>query len=180
MPLKKARAKKLCEFWVFSFLWFFRGFLLLTFVRGMSESRHQRIWNQHKILRFLIPILIFFKQKIFWVIIALFAYFKCKCEKNCTFSNILRKVKRNFFGNIYQSPFDSYWNSKKSIKLKPPTVHCTENTHKDKTLYGVKAVHSDIRESWIPAGFTSGQFYFRSSLLPAEDDVPDNAHRCGN
>ncbi len=69
---------------------------------------------------FLIPILIFFKKKNFWVITALFAILKCKCEKNCTFSNILQKVKLYFFANIYHSPCDSYWNSKKSIKLKPP------------------------------------------------------------
>jgi hypothetical protein len=25
-----------------------------------------------------------------------FVYFKCKCEKNCTFSNILQKVKSYF------------------------------------------------------------------------------------
>ena len=72
---------------------------------------------------FLIPILIFFKKKNVWVIIALFAILKCKCEKNCTFSNILQKVKSYFFANVYHSPCDSYWNSKKSIKLKPPTVH---------------------------------------------------------
>ena len=42
-------------------------------------------------------------------------------KKNCTFSNILQKVKTYFFANIYHSPCDSYWNSKKSIKLKPPT-----------------------------------------------------------
>ncbi len=52
--------------------------------------------------------LISFKKKFCWVIIALFEYFKCKCEKNCTFSNILQKVKSYFFDNIYQSPFDSY------------------------------------------------------------------------
>jgi hypothetical protein len=34
--------------------------------------------------------------------------FKCKCEKNCTFSNILQKVKSFFFANIYHSPFDSH------------------------------------------------------------------------
>ncbi len=45
---------------------------------------------------FLIPILIFFKKKIFWVIIALFAILKCKCGKNCTFSNILQKSKKLF------------------------------------------------------------------------------------
>ncbi len=123
MPLRKARAKKLYELWVFRFCAFFRGFLLFISVRGISESRHQRIWNQHKILRFLIHILIFFKKKFFLVIIALFAILKCKCEKNCTFSNILQKVKSYFFANIYHSPCDSYWNSKKSIKLKPPNVH---------------------------------------------------------
>jgi hypothetical protein len=37
-----------------------------------------------------------------------FPYFKCKCEKYCTFSNILQTVKSNFFANIYHSPFDSY------------------------------------------------------------------------
>ncbi len=67
--------------------------------------------------------MIFCKKNFFWVIIALFAYFKCKCEKNCKFSNILQKVKSYFFANIYHSPCDSYWNSKKSIKLKPPSVH---------------------------------------------------------
>ncbi len=71
---------------------------------------------------FLIPIMIYFKKKNFWVIIALFAYFKSKCEKNCTFSNILQKVKSHFFANIYHSPCNSYWNSKKSIKLKPPNT----------------------------------------------------------
>jgi hypothetical protein len=31
-----------------------------------------------------------------WVILALFADFQCKCEKNCKFSNILQKVKSYF------------------------------------------------------------------------------------
>jgi hypothetical protein len=57
---------------------------------------------------FLIPILIFLKKNFFGVIVALFAYFKCKCERNCTFSNILQKVKSNFFANNYHSPLDSY------------------------------------------------------------------------
>ncbi len=65
MPSKKARAKKLGEFWVFSFLCIFSWFFAFNFFMGISESRHQRIWNQHKILRFLIPILIFFKKNYF-------------------------------------------------------------------------------------------------------------------
>ncbi len=40
------------------------SFLALAFFRGISLSRHQRIWNQHKILRFLIPIFIFSKKNI--------------------------------------------------------------------------------------------------------------------
>ena len=52
-------------------------------------SRHQ---HQHKILRVFDTHNDIF-QEIFWVIIALFGFLKCKCEKNCTFSNILLKVK---------------------------------------------------------------------------------------
>jgi hypothetical protein len=82
-------------------------FLAIAFFRGICLSRHQRIVNQQKILRFFTSKLIFFTKKFFGVIKALFANFKCKCEKNCTFSNILQKVKRYFFPNIYHSPFDS-------------------------------------------------------------------------
>ncbi len=122
MPLKKARAKNNANFEYFRFCAFFRGFLRLTFVRGISESRHQRIWNQHNILRFFIPILIFFKKKICWVIIALFAYLLCKCEKTVHFQTFCKK-KKLFFGNIYQSSHDSYWNSKKKYTIEAP--YCT-------------------------------------------------------
>jgi hypothetical protein len=105
MPLKKARAKNYVNFDYFRFCAFFHGFLLLNFVRGISESRHQRIRFSIKFCVFLIPILIFFKKKIVWVIIALFAV--GKCEKNCTLSNILQKVKSNFFANVFHSPCDT-------------------------------------------------------------------------
>ncbi len=120
-PYKKLEPKNYANFEYFRFCAFFHGFLLLTFVRSISESINE-FEISIKFSVFLIPIMIFFKKKFFWVIIALFAYFKCKCEKNCTFSNILLKVKSYFFANIYLSPCDSYWNSKKSIKLKPPSV----------------------------------------------------------
>jgi hypothetical protein len=42
-PLKKLEPKNYGNFEKFSFCAFFRGFLLLTFVRGISESRHQQI-----------------------------------------------------------------------------------------------------------------------------------------
>ncbi len=40
---KKAIAKKLFEFGIFPFCTFFRVFLLLTFIKGIFESWHQRI-----------------------------------------------------------------------------------------------------------------------------------------
>ncbi len=84
------------------------SFLALAFFRGICLSRHQRIWNQHKILRFFDTHIDILEEKIFGVIIALFAILKCKCEKNYTFSNILQKVKSYFFDNIYHSPCDSH------------------------------------------------------------------------
>ncbi len=65
MPLKKLEPKNYANFEYFRFCAFFRGFLLLTFVRSISKSRHQRIRNQHKILRFLIPIMIFSRKNFF-------------------------------------------------------------------------------------------------------------------
>ncbi len=60
MPLKKLEPKNYANFEFFCFCAFFRGFLLLTFVRGISESR------QHKILRFFdTHIDIFQEKKIF-------------------------------------------------------------------------------------------------------------------
>jgi hypothetical protein len=50
MPLKKAIAKKTKRILsIFILLWFFA----FNFFRNIFESRHQRIWNQHKIMRFL-------------------------------------------------------------------------------------------------------------------------------
>jgi hypothetical protein len=71
-------------------------------------SGHQKILNLHKILGFLVTQSDIYEEKFFFVILALFEDFKCKCEKNCTFSNILQKVKSYFFANIYHSPFDSH------------------------------------------------------------------------
>jgi len=42
----------------------------------------QRIRNQRKIPRFLIPILNLKKKKFFWVILVLFSNFDCKCAEN--------------------------------------------------------------------------------------------------
>ncbi len=107
---------------IFVFVHFFMVFCFRLLLGAFLKAGIKEFEISIKFCVFMIPTWIFFKKKFFGVIIALFAHFKCKCENNCTYSNILQKVKSYFFGNIYQSPFDSYWNSKKSIKLKPPNV----------------------------------------------------------
>jgi hypothetical protein len=54
----------------------------------------QWIPNQREILRFLISFLIFFKNKFFWVISAVFANFKAKCAKNGS------KNHKTYFVNV--------------------------------------------------------------------------------
>jgi hypothetical protein len=108
---------------IFVFVHFFVVFCIYLLLGAFLKAGINKFEISIKFCVFLIPILIFFKKKFFWVIIALFAILKCICEKNGTFSNILQKVKSCFFANIYHSPCDSYWNSKKSIKLKPPSVY---------------------------------------------------------
>jgi hypothetical protein len=65
MPLKKLEPKNYANFEYSRFCAFVRGFLLLTFVRGISESLHQRIWNQYKILRFFDTHIDIFQEKKF-------------------------------------------------------------------------------------------------------------------
>jgi hypothetical protein len=118
MPQKKAIAKNYAKnFWVFSFLCIFYGFLLQTFF-------HEHLWKpastnlkSAKILGFYTHIDIF-HIKIFWVKIALFANCKCKCEKAVHFQTFCKSISY-FFATIYHSPFYSYWNSKKSINWSP-------------------------------------------------------------
>ncbi len=138
--------------------------------KNYANFEYQRIWNQHKILRFFDTHFDILEEKIFWVIIALFVYSKCKCEKNCTFSNILQNVKSYFFGNIYQSPFDSYWYSQKSIKLKPPIAQPLS-----------QFPHSCVREQFIYSHDRSaysvvGKYVDRSW----EYKNRSQAHECGN
>jgi hypothetical protein len=40
----------------------------------------------------------------FWVILALFANFECKCEKTEHFQTFCKKIKKVFF-NVYHFPF---------------------------------------------------------------------------
>ncbi len=119
MPLKKARAEKLCEFWVFSFLCIFSWFLLLTFVRFLKAGIN-KFEISIKFCVFLIPILIFFKKKNFLGHNSTFCNLKMQMRKKLYIFKHFAKSKKLFFANIYHSPCDSYCNSKKSRKLKPP------------------------------------------------------------
>ncbi len=72
-------------------------------------------------------------------------------------------------------------NNTKTVIWLDCTLYIVQKTHKDKTLYGGKAVLSDICESWIPAGFTSGsstsgRVYFRvkTMSLVTHTDVKNN------
>ncbi len=84
MPLKKLEPKNYAIFEYFRFCAFFRGFLLLTFVRGISESRHQQIWNQHKILRFFDTHIDIFQEKNF-------------LGHNSTFCNLKMQMRKKHF-----------------------------------------------------------------------------------
>jgi hypothetical protein len=107
MPLKKARAKNYANFENFRFCAFFHGFLLFTFVRGISESRHQRIGNQHKILRFFDTHIDIFHEKKFLRHNSTFCILKMQMRKKLYIFKHFAKSKKLFFGNIYQFPFDS-------------------------------------------------------------------------
>ncbi len=129
MPLKKLEPRNYANFEYFRFCAFFRGFLILTFVRCISESRHQQIWNQHKILRFFDTHIDIFQEKKFVGPISTFCNYKMQMRKKLYIFRQFAKGKKLFFANIYHSPCDSYWNSKKSVKLKPPISHSLIYTH---------------------------------------------------
>ncbi len=112
------------------------SFLALFFFRGICLSRHQRIWNQHKILRFFDTHIDIFQEKIF-------------LGHNSTFCNLKMQMRKKLY------IFKHFAKSKKlgiflpisiilrviPIKfetLKPPTVH-TLNNYWAKLLQSQKA-----------------------------------------
>ncbi len=96
-PLKKLEPKNYVNFEFLSFCAFFRGFLLLTLVRGISESRHQRIWNQHKILGFFDTHNDIFQEKIFWGHNSTFCNLKMQMRKKMYIFKHFAKSKKLFF-----------------------------------------------------------------------------------
>ncbi len=145
MPLKKASAKKLCEFWVFSFLCIFRCFLLLTFVRVISESWHQRIWNQHKILCFFDTHIDIFQEKNFLGHNSTFCNLKMQMRKKRYIFKHFVNSKKLFFCQYLSFSVWFLLKFQKSIKLKP-------------LLYGSRCTQLPLIEKllqWLSGPFPS-------------------------
>ncbi len=47
-------------------------------------------------------------------------------QMHYTFSKFLLKVETHYLANIYKSPFDSFWNTKKKYKIGAPTLHTVQ------------------------------------------------------
>ncbi len=89
---KKVMGKKLCKFLVFRILHFFLFFFPISFsIHFLSPFR--RIWNQHKILRFLITRTNLVILQIIFCLLEFIANFECRYLKNGTFSDISLLIK---------------------------------------------------------------------------------------
>jgi hypothetical protein len=96
--------------------------LLLTFVRGISESRHQQIWNQHKILRFLDTHIDIFQEKFFLGHNSTFYNIKMHMQKKLYIFKHFAKSKKLLFCQYLSFSVWFQLKFQKSIKLKPPNV----------------------------------------------------------
>jgi hypothetical protein len=125
----------ICELWVFSFFhifsWFFAFNFLGVFLKPASTNLNSGFFY-------------IFPQQNFYIIISLFAKFKFKCEKIVHFQTFCKKL---LFAHIYHPPFDSYWNSKKSIKLAPMTVHCTVYSINRREPFLIRILWTRTKES---------------------------------
>jgi hypothetical protein len=72
---------------IFVFVQFFVVFCFYLLLGTFLKAGINEIEISVKFCVCLIPISLYFKKKKFWVIIALFANFKCKCEKNYIFKH---------------------------------------------------------------------------------------------
>ncbi len=87
-PRKNAQKRKYSKF---------ASFLALPFFRGISESRHQRIWNQHKILRFFDTHIDIFQVKNFLGHNSTFWILKMQMRKKLYIFKHFAKSKKLFF-----------------------------------------------------------------------------------
>ncbi len=73
------------------------SFLALAFIRGICLSRHQRIWNQHKILRVFDTYIDIFQEKIFLGHNSTFCNLKMQMRKKLYIFKHFAKSKKLFF-----------------------------------------------------------------------------------
>ncbi len=73
------------------------SFLALAFFRGICLSRHQRIWNQHKILRFFDTHSDTFQEKIILGHNSTFCNLKMQMRKKLYIFKHFAKSKKSFF-----------------------------------------------------------------------------------
>ncbi len=73
------------------------SFLALAFFRGICLSRHQRIWNQHKILRVFDTHIDIFPEKIFLGHISTFCNLKMQMRKKLYIFKNFAKSKKLIF-----------------------------------------------------------------------------------
>ncbi len=108
---------------------------------------------------FLYPYWYFWRKKIFWVIIALFAFFKCKCEKKYIFKHFA-KSKKLFFCHYLSFSVWFILKFQKSIKLKPPNVR---ELYSCSTKHPLKVRKPDITAWFLLKGLDYGLADFFSS-----------------
>ncbi len=112
------------------FVRFFVVFLLLTFVRGICESRHQQIWNQHKIQRFFDTHIDIFQEKKFLGHKSTFCNLKMQMRKKLYIFKHFAKSKKLFFCQYLSFSVWFLLKFQKKYKIEAPystTTRCIQN-----------------------------------------------------
>ncbi len=97
----------------------------------ISESRHQHIWNQHKILRFFDTHIDIFQVKKFLGQNSTICNLKMQMRKNWYILKHFAKSKKLFFCQYLSFSMWFLLKFQKSIKLKPPTVPVLYNNYRE-------------------------------------------------
>ncbi len=136
------------------------SFLALAFFRGISESRHHRIWNQHKILRYFDTHIDIFQEKNFLGHYSTFWILKMQMRNKLYIFRHFAKSKKLFFCQYlsfsvwfslslkHWSPLGTY--TPPISPLPPYTVHlysvgensCNSLQRRIHTIADVKVWHS--------------------------------------
>jgi hypothetical protein len=122
------------------------SFLALAFFRGICLSRHQRIWNQHKILRFFDTHIDIFQEKNFLGHNSTFCNLKMQMRKKLYIFKHFAKSKKLFFCQYLS--FSVWFLLKFQKKYKIEAPYCTSivdinqlnEKHTEEKIYSVAAL----------------------------------------